>query len=101
MGALPDGITEQQPHGGENGCGLFFCGNHADGLGFCERCAYNQELGEDRWQEFKPPFEAKPDVPRWIRWKLKDKSWAQWREKHPYEVERMKAVLEGNTPNAL
>ena len=44
----------------------------------CERCA-----GE------KEPFDPKPDVSEWVRWKLTDESWAKWRAENPDEVERL------------
>ncbi len=88
--------AEQQIGGGENGCGLFFCGNHADGMGFCERCSYNQEIYDeekDNWKDLKAPFDPKPDHPVWLRWKLKDSSWEQWRESNPDEVAKIKTQL--------
>lgn len=81
----------QEPYGG-HGCGLFFCETHRSysinsgteedvAIG-CERCAY----GED-------PFDAKPDLPKWINWKLTDESWQQWRDENPDEVARMRAAV--------
>jgi hypothetical protein len=35
----------------------------------------------------------KQDHPEWIEWKLKDKSWEEWRKNHPEEVEKMKSIL--------
>lgn len=66
---------EQEPYGGEHGCGLFFCEAHRGWDGKCSRC-----------RNRKPPFPAKPDLPEWQRWKLKDKSWAKWRRENPLEV---------------
>ena len=91
-------------YGGEDGCGLFFCYSH---LGYawrgpdedemspqlCERCLHNFELGEDRWEEYLSYFEPKSDVRKWIKWKLTDDSWADWRSRHPEEVKQMKAAL--------
>jgi hypothetical protein len=61
-----------EPYGGDRGCGLYFCEKH---LFFhvrlpqlCERC-----------EKRKPPFPAKPDHPRWTRFKETDPSWATWR----------------------
>lgn len=72
-------------YGGEHGCGLYFCSAHLfygkDTPQQCERCLI--EL---------VPFTAKPDVPRWIRHKLKHASWAQWRAEHPDEMAMMKAA---------
>lgn len=64
-------------YGGEHGCGLYFCAAHLYFTGDkkgqrCERCVDDKE-----------PFTAKPDVPRWIRHKLKHSSWAQWRSEKP------------------
>ncbi len=62
---------EQQPYGGENGCGLYFCSDHRGENGKCERCEKN-----------KKPFKAKPDIDEWIQWKLTDESWAEWRKEN-------------------
>ena len=68
-----------QPFGGEHGCGLSFCGRHQlGGLQQCERC-YD---GGD-------PFTPTPDAPEWIRHKLTDDSWAEWRAENPEAVERL------------
>jgi hypothetical protein len=64
----------QQPYGGDNGCGLYFCETHLSHYSIaadaftCERCA-NDEA----------PFNAKPDHPDWIQHKATDPSWAAWR----------------------
>lgn len=76
--------ANEVPYGGE-GCGLFFCDEHKfpsdinDGH-FCQRCC-----------EGKDPFDATPDVPRWIEWKLTDWSWQRWRDENPAEVELLRA----------
>ncbi len=74
-----------EPYGGEEGCGLYFCGEHML-LGGprqqCERCA-----------EGEPPYEPTPDTLEWVAWKLTDESWGPWRDEHAAEVEAMKAVL--------
>jgi len=76
-----------QPHGGDEGCGLHFCGKHMyntgpDGEQQCERCG-----------EGIKPFEPKPDVQEWINWKLTDNSWEQWRQENPADV----LILRGRT----
>ncbi len=78
-----------EPYGGEYGCGLFFCESHllydvekVDGIQKCEQCL----CGEAR-------FDPKPDSLQWVRFKLKDKSWKQWREENPDEVARMRAAV--------
>jgi hypothetical protein len=72
---------DEEPYGGERGCGLYFCGKHR-GFGGCSRC-----------RNRKPPFPAKPDHPRWIEHKLNDPSWVPWRAKHPKEVASMRAAV--------
>lgn len=71
----------QEPYGGE-GCGLFFCEDHADSRHRCERC----DNGE-------PPFDPSPDRPEWIEWKLTHESWQRWRDENPSEVTRLQASL--------
>lgn len=88
--------------GGEEGCGLYFCRDHLhyglfgsarmtedqeeeeeenrDCSNLCERCY----AGES--QSFKP----KPDVLEWVRWKLEDPSWSEWRRENPIAVNLMK-----------
>lgn len=67
-----------EPYGGEKGCGLFFCGDHRyvsshdDDPEMCERCCDSKE-----------PFKPKPDHPDWIKHKLTDPSWQQWRDDNP------------------
>ncbi len=70
-----------EPYGGDNGCGLYFCGEHRSGV-LCARCR-NQ----------KRPFAAKPDHPRWIAHKLTDESWAAWRAENQADVESMAASV--------
>jgi hypothetical protein len=76
-----------KPRGGETGCGLYFCSEHlrfGRGRAFhCTRCL-----------RYKPPYNAKPDVDEWVRWKLTHDSWAEWREEHPAEVKALRARVE-------
>lgn len=70
---------DSQVGGGDRGCGLFFCGKHTDYRGRCPRC-----------RNYQRPYKiTKPEHPRWLRWKLTDGSWAEWRSEHPQEVEAM------------
>src|SRR5262245_54256410 len=71
-----------EPYGGENGCGLYFCEHHDTGDGQCERC-----------RDGKAPFEPKPDTREWIEWKLTDESWAPWRIENREAVRAMEAVI--------
>jgi len=63
-------VCGDEPYGGGDGCGLYFCGKHKNIL--CERCEDNKE-----------PFEAKPDIDEWIKHKLTDESWTEWRKENP------------------
>lgn len=76
-----------EPHGGEHGCGLFFCSEHLcyvrrDGTPLCLRCHRKQK-----------PFAATPDTPEWMQWKLRDDSWELWRRDHPELVRKMREAL--------
>lgn len=75
-------VCGSNPHGGEYGCGLFFCSEHLTAEGrdgdlveLCDRCATAKE-----------PHEPKPDTTEWLQWKLTDDSWQQWREENPTRV---------------
>ncbi len=80
---LANVCCEQQPYGGENGCGLYFCDKHRSGSGKCSQCA-----------EFNEVFEMKADHPDWIAWKLVHESWEKWRS------ENMKWMATHDTPEA-
>jgi|SRR5581483_1120303 len=63
-----------EPYGGEVGCGLYFCEEHLQGWRgehrVCARCA-----------AYKRPYKhPKPDHPDWIKHKMTDESWAEWRD---------------------
>lgn len=68
---------------GEEGCGLYFCGQHRWPT-LCFRCGTNAA-----------PFHPKPDVREWIEHKLTDPSWAEWRERNPAQVIDMQCRLGG------
>lgn len=73
------------PHGGDHGCGLFFCDSHlllGGPAQQCHRCVDEQH-----------PFDPKPETREWLQWKLSDESWAQWRVGHVEEVARMQAAI--------
>jgi hypothetical protein len=71
----------QQVGGGDQGCGNFFCSEHG-GDTLCERCMHGNGA-----------FPEKPDHPKWLRWKLEDGSWEQWRAENPEAVKAMRAAL--------
>lgn len=73
-------------YGGENGCGLFFCGKHLLPT-LCDRCL---EGGD--------PFTPTPDTEEWINHKLTDESWGPWRKENPTEVADMQEKRLGSTP---
>lgn len=82
-------ICGDQPFGGDDGCGLFFCESHmlieVDEHGHLtgpQRC--------DRCIEGGATYDPKPDLPEWIRHKLTDPSWQQWRDENPDEVKALK-----------
>jgi hypothetical protein len=57
--------NNSEPYGGENGCGLYFCDIHHP-----ITCMHDG-------------YTAKPDHPLWIKHKLADPSWAEWRKDNP------------------
>lgn len=74
--------------GGTHGCGLFFCKEHLlfstlFKVRLCERCEASQ-----------PAFTEKPDIAEWLRHKLTDPSWSQWRKVNPEKVAEMKQLLD-------
>jgi hypothetical protein len=79
----------QQPYGGDNGCGLYFCEEHrfyhsfryGDSGFYCKRCIKHQ-----------PPYKPKPEHPEWAKWKLKDISWEEWRKNNPEDVKKLKQI---------
>lgn len=59
----------QEPHGGDEGCGLFFCEeHHSYDNGKCERCARKMS-----------PFQPSSDTDEWIEHMATHPSWAEWR----------------------
>lgn len=74
----------QEPYGGE-GCGLFFCPEHQDYKGRCPKCSRYDHR----------PYKAKPDHPDWVKFKLTDESWQQWRTENPDIVTEMLSDQEG------
>jgi hypothetical protein len=82
-------------YGGDNGCGLFFCGKHlffADTVKgcYCEKCVFYLDRDIEQGTDF---FDPKPDIFLWIAWKLTDSSWHSWRMENPEEVEAMEKTL--------
>ena len=78
--------------GGEYGCGLYFCQAHLTFraprgsdrvIQLCPRCFFHKS-------PYKHPS---PDTPEWMRHKLTDESWQEWRDEHPAEVAQMTEAL--------
>lgn len=77
-----------EPYGGEHGCGLYFCSGHLAYDEIDDR--YIQKC--DCCLEEKEPFTPKPDTQEWIKWKLTDESWQQWRDENPEEVKKLTEI---------
>lgn len=78
-------VCGNEPGGGDHGCGLYFCGHHLSITSrgqLCERCAKRRKA-----------FAAKPDTREWMRHMMRDKTWKQWRDEHPDDVNAMKRIL--------
>lgn len=79
-------VCGEDVYGGDRGCGLFFCEKHLiihERLPLlCARC--------DRRRK---PFDPKPDHMTWVKFKLKDPSWQEWRETNKDKVEQMQKFL--------
>ena len=74
------------PYGGDHGCGLFFCTKH---LRMASRKRGNAELCSKCYSGKGDCFEPTPDLPKWVRWKLTDPSWLEWRLQNTEEVKRL------------
>lgn len=77
--------ADEQPKGGDHGCGLYFCEKHRYCRGNHHRCS--------RCTNYRPPFTPKPEHPRWLRHLLTDETWAKWRAEHPDDVAAMTQQL--------
>jgi len=77
-----------EPYGGEHGCGLFFCGKHQ--VGKHQRCAC---CSNKKKRRKGITFEPKPNLSIWLRWKLRDVSWYEWRKENPEEVAKIRNEL--------
>lgn len=77
-----------ESYGGEHGCGLFVCGEHQRAKSHCLQLC--QHCADRRRRKLQPS----PDLPEWMRWKLTDESWQQWRDENPAEVGKLRAAAE-------
>lgn len=64
-----------EPYGGDRGCGLYFCGAHLN-MTTIERAS---QLCDRCYPRVRKPFTPTFEHPLWIRHKLKDPSWTEWR----------------------
>lgn len=71
-------VCGSDPTGGDFGCGLYFCEEHFTyrkprysdrSVQLCPRC-----------YAYKASYDPKPDHPDWIKHKMTDESWAEWRK---------------------
>ncbi len=62
-------VCGYEPHGGDRGCGLFFCGEHLGVDSLCDRCVKGLE-----------PFEPTLDTLQWTTHKATHPSWEAWRQ---------------------
>jgi hypothetical protein len=100
-------VCGSHPYGGQYGCGLNFCEKHQD-VKEVKNKETIQVPGEEticvslcsNCFDGKPPFEPKPDVAEWIRHKLTDESWSEWREENPQEVTDLRNKLPAEDPPA-
>lgn len=88
----------------EMGCDRYFCEKHTHYTywkrdGSEEKCDHEEDCECEgapvckRCADGKASFPYKKEHPTWMRWVLKDKSWAWWRGKNPEKVEEFKKLL--------
>lgn len=79
----------QEPYGGEHGCGRFFCSEH-------EAAEWHDDGEGEEWRVCGhtdiPKNYISPDTGQWMHHKLTDDSWQQWRDENPDEVAKLKAL---------
>jgi hypothetical protein len=76
-----------EPEGGEQGCGLFICGEHQHSNGACYQLC--RHCADKRRRKLTPSA----DHPEWVHHKLTDESWQQWRDENPGEVLAMQSAV--------
>ncbi len=67
----------QEPYGGEFGCGRYFCDDH-------QEYRYNED--EEQICAHLDSNHTSIEHPDWIHHKLTDESWQQWRDENPDKV---------------
>jgi hypothetical protein len=86
--------ANEQPYGGETGCGLYFCDDHLlfgrPNGPHCARCV-----------AYKAPYKhPKPDTTEWLEHKAHDESWQQWRDENSSEVRSIIEQLKSRSAKA-
>jgi len=71
-----------EPYGGETGCGRYFCSEHRNQ-------SWTMDDEEICGHDDIPDDYISPDVGEWIKHKLTDESWQQWRDENPDEVQNL------------
>ena len=73
-------VCGSDPMGGDFGCGLYFCDSHLTyrkprnsehSVQLCPRC-----------YAYKGSYDPKPEHPDWIKHKMTDPSWEEWRKEN-------------------
>lgn len=86
----------------EYGCHLYFCGKHmyyynsdpkdddSETVQLCDVCSYNNEHANQTGDpdQYREPHPKKPDVLKWVVWKLLHESWDTWRKENPDELRK-------------
>jgi hypothetical protein len=79
-------VCGAEPYGGEDGCGLYFCGEHGGGSPDCDHA-----FKDDPW------YRPSPDSREWLTHQLTDESWAEWRAENSEWVADIRAQLAATT----
>jgi hypothetical protein len=91
-------VCGSDPHGGEYGCGLYFCEDHMRyrtprysdrAIQLCPRCI-----------KYRGWYTPKPELTVWLRWMLEDNSWQEWRDENPDKVRGITEQLEARKVEA-
>ena len=82
-------VCGSEPRGGDNGCGLYFCGEHRFAIIYNYKALGVPCYACTRCFDLKEPFEPSVDIELWRDWKKTDASWAEWREENPDKVKEL------------
>ncbi len=83
----------------ELGCDRYFCDKHRSGYVYSnddcdheEDCDCESAFVCERCAKGESPFPYKPETKKWMKWLLKDKSWAEWRKNNPEKVKEFELL---------